>query len=199
MDLYIIYLVYSHLIQVLQFMWLHDYCGHCSHPGGRGNILCSRVLLALMLLVANLANTKRCKKPEKLLKPWQMGTHLRVGESFQMNTKTTGFQCFFKNLAFLCLDESSLSIGRVSLVTRWNIYILLNLGKKLNIFMLIAAKLHWFRTMEKVTYDYFLLAYSNTVTETADWYGWWCLALLYSAKEFVKYCNFWINLRRGIC
>ena len=59
-----------------------------------------------MLLVANLANTKRCKKHEKLLKPWQMGTHLRVlGESFQMNTKTTGFQCFFKNHAFLCFGR----------------------------------------------------------------------------------------------
>ena len=55
-----------------------------------------------MLLVDNFANTKRCKKPEKLLKPWQMGTYLRVlGESFQMNTKTTGFQWFFKNLAIL--------------------------------------------------------------------------------------------------
>ena len=31
-----------------------------------------------MLLVANLAITKWCKKPEKLLKPWQMGIHLRV-------------------------------------------------------------------------------------------------------------------------
>ena len=39
-----------------------------------------------MLVVAHLANTKICKKTEKLLKPWQMGTHLRVlGESFQMN------------------------------------------------------------------------------------------------------------------
>ena len=60
-----------------------------------------------MLLGANLANTKRCKKNnEKLLKPWQMGTHMRVlGESFLMNTKMTGFQCFFKNLAFLCFGR----------------------------------------------------------------------------------------------
>ena len=31
-----------------------------------------------MLLVADLANTKWCKNPGILLKPWQMGTHLRV-------------------------------------------------------------------------------------------------------------------------
>ena len=34
--------------------------------------------LTLKLLVANLANTKWYKKPEKLMKPWHMGTHLRV-------------------------------------------------------------------------------------------------------------------------
>ena len=34
-------------------------------------------LLALTLLVANLANTKWCKKPWKWFKPWHMGTHLR--------------------------------------------------------------------------------------------------------------------------
>ena len=34
--------------------------------------------LTLMLLVTNLANTKLCNNPEKLLKPWHMGTHLRV-------------------------------------------------------------------------------------------------------------------------
>ena len=42
-----------------------------------------------MLLVANLANTKWCRKPEKWLKPWHMGTHLRVlmiSESFPMNS-----------------------------------------------------------------------------------------------------------------
>ena len=68
-----------------------------------------------MLLVANLANTKRCKKPEKSPKPWQMGTHLRVlGESFQMNTKMTGFQMFSRILHSCALDESSLRIGRVN-------------------------------------------------------------------------------------
>ena len=33
-------------------------------------------VLTLMLLVANLVKTKFCKRPEKWLKPWHMGTHL---------------------------------------------------------------------------------------------------------------------------
>ena len=41
----------------------------------------------------NLTNTKRCKKNEKGLKPWHMGTHLRAfSESFPMNTNMTGFR-----------------------------------------------------------------------------------------------------------
>ena len=52
-----------------------------------------RVLLTLMLLVANLVNTKLCKKLEKSLKPWYMGTHLRVlSERFPMNTNMAGFR-----------------------------------------------------------------------------------------------------------
>ena len=36
--------------------------------------------------------TKRCKKLGKLLKPWQVVTHLRVlSESFTMNTSMPGF------------------------------------------------------------------------------------------------------------
>ena len=51
--------------------------------------------LTLMLLVANLANTKVCKKAEILLKPWHMGSHLRVlSNSFLMNTNMTGFEWF---------------------------------------------------------------------------------------------------------
>ena len=47
---------------------------------------------------------KKMQKNVKLLKPWQMGTHLRVlGESFQMNTKTTGFRCFFQESCILLL------------------------------------------------------------------------------------------------
>ena len=58
----------------------------------------------LMLLVANLANTKCCKILEKWLKPWYMGTHLRVlGNSYPMNTNLTGFRWFLENFASLCL------------------------------------------------------------------------------------------------
>ena len=69
--------------------------------------------LTLMLLVANFANTKSCKKnPEKSLKPWQMGTHLRVlREGYPMNTNKSGFQWFSKIFAFFCCGGgSSLSI-----------------------------------------------------------------------------------------
>ena len=64
------------------------------------------VKLTLMLLVANLANRKWCKKPYKWLKPWQMGTHLRVlSESYLMNTNMTGFGWFSKRLASLCFGR----------------------------------------------------------------------------------------------
>ena len=63
-----------------------------------------------MLLVANLANEKRCKKAEKL----KMGIHLRVlGESYLMNTIMTGFRWLSKYLHYCDLDESSPSIRRV--------------------------------------------------------------------------------------
>ena len=59
--------------------------------------------------VTNLTNTKLMQKPEKRMKPWQMGTHLRVlSECYTMNTNMAGI---FASLFFL--DESSLSIGRV--------------------------------------------------------------------------------------
>ena len=38
--------------------------------------------LVTVVLVANFAKTKLCKKLEKLLKPWHMGTHLRVLSDF---------------------------------------------------------------------------------------------------------------------
>ena len=51
----------------------------------------------LMLLVANLAIIKWCKIPEKWLKPWHMGTHLRVlSESYPMNINMIGFRWFSK-------------------------------------------------------------------------------------------------------
>ena len=55
-----------------------------------------------MLLVAKLANTKRCKTPEKWLKPWLMGTHLKVfNVSYPMNTNMTWFRWLFENLCTL--------------------------------------------------------------------------------------------------
>ena len=51
-------------------------------------------MLTLMLLVANLANTKWLEKPGNWLSPRHMGTHLRVlSESFPMNINMTVFKC----------------------------------------------------------------------------------------------------------
>ena len=56
------------------------------------------------------------QKPVKSLRPWHMGTYLRVlSESFQMNTNMTGFKWFQKALHPFALDESSLSMGRVKI------------------------------------------------------------------------------------
>ena len=53
--------------------------------------------LTLMLLMAILANTKWCKKPEKWPKPWHIGTHLRVlSKRYLMNIDMTGFECLHK-------------------------------------------------------------------------------------------------------
>ena len=58
--------------------------------------------LTLMLLVADLAKTKWCKKPGKWLKPWHKGTHLKVlSDSYQTITIMTGFRCFFKDCCSL--------------------------------------------------------------------------------------------------
>ena len=66
-------------------------------------------IYTLMLLVTYLTNTKRCKKPEKWLKPWHMGTHLKVlRESSPISTNMTGFRWF--SLHPCALDESDLSI-----------------------------------------------------------------------------------------
>ena len=77
-------------------------------------------VLNLMLVVANFANSKWCKKPEKWLKPWHMRTHLRVlSESYQMNTNMTGFKCFSKIFVSLCFGwkkplHSNLSFSKIS-------------------------------------------------------------------------------------
>ena len=44
--------------------------------------------------------------PEKSLKLWHMGTHLRVlNESYPMSTKMTGFRWFSKIFASLCFGR----------------------------------------------------------------------------------------------
>ena len=58
-------------------------------------IMDSMYRLTLMLLVADLSSRKWCIKTYKWLKPWHMGTPLRVlSESYQMNTNMTGFRWF---------------------------------------------------------------------------------------------------------
>ena len=50
------------------------------------------------------------QKSEKLLKPWQMGTHLTVlSESFQMNIQDDGLDGFQKYLPTCDSDESRLT------------------------------------------------------------------------------------------
>ena len=51
--------------------------------------------LTLMLVVADLANTKWCKKPERWLKPCHIVSHLRVlSECYPMNTNMIGLDDF---------------------------------------------------------------------------------------------------------
>ena len=84
---------------------LHEYLryrGSMPHRGGNDYRSITFSALTLMLLVANFAKTKWCKKHEKCLKPWHMGTHLRVlSVSLLMNTNTTGFRWLSK--AFVSL------------------------------------------------------------------------------------------------
>ena len=55
------------------------------------------------------------KNPEKWLKLWHMGTHLRVlSKSYPMNTNMTGLEDFQQFLHPYAFDESSLSIWRVN-------------------------------------------------------------------------------------
>ena len=60
---------------------------------------------------------KMMKKPKiKCLKPWHMGTPLRVlSKSYPMNTNMVEFRWFSKYLCPCALDESSLSIGGVNI------------------------------------------------------------------------------------
>ena len=59
-----------------------------------------------MQLVANFVQYKMMQKkpPEKWIKPWHMGTQLRVlSESYSMNTEMAGFKWFLKIFASFCL------------------------------------------------------------------------------------------------
>ena len=59
-----------------------------------------------MLLLANLVKTQRCKTPEKGLKPWHVGTHLKVlTESHPMNINMTGFRWCSKIYTSLCFGR----------------------------------------------------------------------------------------------
>ena len=65
-------------------------------------------LLTLMLLVCPIQIN--AKIPEKWLKPWQMGTHLRVlSKSVLMDTNKTGFRWFSKIFASLCFGQKKTS------------------------------------------------------------------------------------------
>ena len=60
---------------------------------------------------------------KKRLKPWHIGTHLRVlGQGYPMNTNMAEFRRFRKICTFVC-DESSLSIGRVMQANRLDLSI----------------------------------------------------------------------------
>ena len=71
----------------------------------------------LKLLVAIFTIKYDAKKVEKLLKPWHVGTLLRVVcEKYPLNINMTGFRWFVNIFisSYPCaLDESSFSIGRV--------------------------------------------------------------------------------------
>ena len=56
--------------------------------------------LTLNLLVANLADTKWCRKPVKWLEPWHMGNHLRALQWITTWQGLDGFQKIFVSLCF---------------------------------------------------------------------------------------------------
>ena len=79
-------------------------------------------ILIFMLLVANQANTKWCKEPEKWLKPWHMGTHLRVlSESYPVNTNITRFRWFSTIVGFLTVLWTKEASAMEGLMEIWMI------------------------------------------------------------------------------
>ena len=76
------------------------------HVPGAASSQRVKPLTSLMLPLANLANTKWCKRPKKWYKPWHMGTHLKVlSERYPMSTNMTGFRWFSKCFASLCFGR----------------------------------------------------------------------------------------------
>ena len=64
--------------------------------------------ITLMVLVANSAITNSYRNPEKWLKPWHMGTYLRVlSMNYLMNTNMTGIR-WFSSLCFWTKVASAL-------------------------------------------------------------------------------------------
>ena len=94
----------SHIEHTI-FFWK---CAQCECRLGKNTLL---------LLVATLASTKWYKNPEKWLKTWQMGTHLRVLiESYPMKPTWQGLDGFQKKIfASLFLYKCSLSIEKVKI------------------------------------------------------------------------------------
>ena len=97
------------LITKIYWVWTfrHSNTGVCPLALHRPSIVfdnCTNcIALTLMLLTADLPNTKWCKNPLKWLKPWHMSTYLRkLSESYLMNTNTTWFRWFSRIFAFLC-------------------------------------------------------------------------------------------------
>ena len=69
-----------------------------------------------MLLVADFDKYKMMQKHAKRLKPWHIGTHLRVlSDSFALNTNMTGFRMFLKNRCPCAFIEVSHSIRKVKM------------------------------------------------------------------------------------
>ena len=62
--------------------------------------------LTPMLVVANLAYTKWCIKPERWPKPWHLGTHLKVlSSTYPLNTNMTGLRWFSEIFASVCFGR----------------------------------------------------------------------------------------------
>ena len=93
---------------------------HHSHAWSKGekSFKPKSASLTPMLLVANLANTKWCKKPEIWLKPWHMGAHLRVpSKSYPMNTNTAGFKWFSKNFVIVLSTKVASALEGLIMLT----------------------------------------------------------------------------------